>query len=274
MKTILVPIDFSADSINALEHAIRFANIISANIRMVHAEQDKNFETPFYFKDLEEFSGKTVCDFMDLILHRYENKLKRKLDYRILKGNISKEIIKSAENHEASYIFMGTHGTSGGDSTWMGSNAFKVVMGSTCPVFTIRNGFIRKKLSKIILPIDASKHTRRKLTVTADIALAFNSEIIVLGVTETTMGDILKKVDSWVSQSIDYLNQRKIKNSSVMLKGSNITDMTIDYAKSIDADLISIMTEQGEHPVSLLLGPYAQHMVNNSPIPVLTVRPV
>jgi nucleotide-binding universal stress UspA family protein len=58
-----------------------------------------------------------------------------------------------------------------------------------------------------------------------------------------------------------------------MLKGSNITDMTIDYAKSINAELISIMTEQGQHPISLLMGPYAQHMVNNSPIPVLTIRP-
>ena len=168
---------------------------------------------------------------------------------------------------------MGTHGASGGDAYWIGSNAFKVVTNAPCPVITIRNGFIRKQINKIVLPIDASKHTRRKLTITADIAKIFDAEIHVIGVTETSMNDILKRVESWVKQSVEYLNRRQIKNVSKMIQGSNITDMTIDYAKNIDAEIISIMTEQGQHPVSLLLGPYAQHMVNNSPIPVLTIRP-
>ena len=57
-----------------------------------------------------------------------------------------------------------------------------------------------------------------------------------------------------------------------MIQGSDLTEMTIEYAKSINADLISIMAEQGEQPVSLLLSPYAQQMVNLSPIPVLTIR--
>ena len=273
MKVILVPIDFSADSINALEHGIKFANRIGANVKMLHVEQSKTFETPFYFRDLENFTGKTSKDFMNLVLYRYQRKITHKLNYQIVNGNVATEIATIAEQEKVKYIIMGTHGTSGENSSWMGSNAFKVVTSSPCPVITIRNGFIRDSVKRIVLPIDASKHTRRKLQATADIALAFDSEIFVIGVTETSMEDILRKVESWVSQTVDYLNQRKIKNSSVMIRGSNITDMTIDYAKSVDAELITIMTDQGQHPVSLLLGPYAQHMVNNSPIPVLTIRP-
>lgn len=273
MKLILVPIDFSADSINALEHAIKFANKLNANLRMMHIEQ-KNFETPLYFRDLEDFKEKSAKDFLNLVMYRFQGKVKNNLDYKIIKGNISKEIVKIAEEDEANFIIMGTHGISRNEnSSWMGSNAFKVVTSAPCPVLTIRNGFLRNKISKIVLPIDASKHTRRKLTLTADMAEIFNSEIHVVGVTETSLGDILKRVDSWVNQSIDYLNQRKIPYKTIMLQGYNITDMTIDYAKSIDADLITIMTDQGQHPVSLLMGPYAQHMVNNSPIPILTIRP-
>lgn len=273
MKLLLVPIDFSADSINALEHGIKFANMLDANLRMLHIENYKNFETPFYFSDLENFSGKSVKDFLNLILYRYQGQLKNKLDYQIVKGNVSNEITKTAKVEKADFIIMGTHGTSGGESSWMGSNAFKVVTSTPCPVITIRNGFIRGKISRIILPIDASKFTRRKLTITADIAEIFEAEIHIIGVTETSMEDILKKVVSWVKQTEEYLIQRGVKYKSLMMQGSNITDMTIDYAKSVDAELISIMTDQGQHPVSLLMGPYAQHMVNNSPIPVLTIRP-
>jgi nucleotide-binding universal stress UspA family protein len=273
MRLILVPIDFSADSINALEHGIKFANKIDANVRMVHIMQNVNFEKPFYFRDLKDFEGKTAQDFMNLIMYRHQPKTVNTLDYTIVKGNVSREIIKIAKNDKVDFIMMGTHGTSGGDSYWVGSNAFKVVINAPCPVVTIRNGFIRKQLTKIVLPIDASKHTRKKVTITADVAELYNAEIYVVGVTETSFSKIIKKVETWVKQTTDYLDQRGIRNKAEMLKGSNITDMTIDYAKSINAELISIMTEQGQHPISLLMGPYAQHMVNNSPIPVLTIRP-
>ncbi|MFA5194156.1 MAG: universal stress protein, partial [Bacteroidales bacterium] len=53
----------------------------------------------------------------------------------------------------------------------------------------------------------------------------------------------------------------------------NITSATIKYAEQIDADLIIIMTEQEEELSNIWLGPYAQQMVNNSPIPVMSVHP-
>lgn len=43
MKSILVPIDFSGDSINALEHAILIANKVEANIKMIHVVKKKKF---------------------------------------------------------------------------------------------------------------------------------------------------------------------------------------------------------------------------------------
>jgi nucleotide-binding universal stress UspA family protein len=46
--------------------------------------------------------------------------------------------------------------------------------------------------------------------------------------------------------------------------------VVIDYAKSIDADLISIMTEQDNNLSTGIIGPNAQQIVNHSPIPVLS----
>ena len=177
MKLILVPIDFSADSINALEHGIKFANIINANLRMIHVSTNKEFETPSYFKDLGDFNGKSVDDYLKLITYRHQRKLKQKLDYIIKQGNISDEIIKQTRGNPVEFIIMGTHGLSASNQFWMGSNAYKVVSSSTCPVLTIRNGFIRKSITKIVLPIDASKGTRRKLTTTAKIAKIYDQEI-------------------------------------------------------------------------------------------------
>ena len=80
MKKILVPIDFSADSVNALEHAISFANVIGADVRMMHVKKSKNFEMPFYFKDFNMVVGKSLEDFMDILIEKYKGLLKNKLD--------------------------------------------------------------------------------------------------------------------------------------------------------------------------------------------------
>ena len=53
----------------------------------------------------------------------------------------------------------------------------------------------------------------------------------------------------------------------------NVTTTTLDYAAAVQADMIAIMTEQEKNLSSLLLGNYAQQMINQSTIPVLTVRP-
>ena len=55
--------------------------------------------------------------------------------------------------------------------------------------------------------------------------------------------------------------------------GGNITELAIDYAKKVNADLIAIMTEQTQSAKNIILGPYAQQMVNHSPIPVISFRP-
>jgi len=48
------------------------------------------------------------------------------------------------------------------------------------------------------------------------------------------------------------------------------TDITLDYAASVNADLISIMTEQEMSVSNLLLGTYAHQMINKACIPVLS----
>ena len=56
------------------------------------------------------------------------------------------------------------------------------------------------------------------------------------------------------------------------MKGKNLASATLEYAKQKDADLIIIMTEQ-ESSSGFLAGPYSQQTINQSSIPILSVRP-
>jgi nucleotide-binding universal stress UspA family protein len=196
------------------------------------------------------------------------------MDYKIREGVVYKEITNQAKYDDAYLIVMGTHGISGFEEYFIGSNAYKVVSNAPCPVITVRNGYTKKSLNKIILPIDVSRESRQKVPVVAELATMFDAEIHTVAVRETNAKNIVDKLEAYSEQVCDYFANKKVKCHTESIFGENITEMTIEYAKGVDADLIAIMTEQSENPKNLLLGAYAQQMVNHSPIPVLSVRPM
>lgn len=272
-KKILVPIDFSADSINALEHAIDFAGKINADVRMINVKKGDVISIPAYFKDFNLAFAHTPQYYFDLLIEKYKPKIKGKFDYKVREGKVFREVVNQAKYDDTYLIMMGTHGISGFEEFFIGSNAYKVVANAPCPIITIRNGFLRKGIKKIVLPIDASSETRQKVAFAAELAQYFHAEIHSVSVRETKAKDIIDKLEVYTNQVCEVLSSKKVKCHTESLHGDNITDITIKYAQKVDAELIVIMTEQSQSPMNLWLGDYAQQMVNHSPIPVLNIRP-
>jgi nucleotide-binding universal stress UspA family protein len=171
-------------------------------------------------------------------------------------------------------IVSGTHGVSGFEKYWIGSNAYRIVAAAECPVITVRNSFnVRTSIKKIVLPIDDTVETRHKVPFTIEIAKAFGAEVHVLSLYYSEDKDAAKKVVSYTKQVVDLLKDNNVKFIVDSIKGEKDPFKTIEYAQKIEADLITIMSEQDSSPLSIILGQFAQETVNHSPIPVLTVQP-
>ena len=165
-------------------------------------------------------------------------------------------------------------GTSGFDEFWMGSNAYKLVAHAQCPVITLRSfESSNKKISKILLPIDSTRQTRQKIFLCELLGSNyFDAELVILSIYSSKVDTIRTLVDDYSAQAAKYCEKYNVKFSQDELDVVNITDSTVQYAMDNNIDIISIMTDQESAPINLLLGPYAQQMVNHSPIPVLTIR--
>lgn len=263
MNKIVVPIDFSDDSVNALEQAIEIANRCEAGISLINIIKTGRFD---FFKGVESVS--TKGDFEGIML-KYENEIPGGLEYVIRKGKVHREIVNYAHELDAYLIVMGTHGLSGFEEIWAGSNAFKVVSESKCPVLTLRKDVSKHKIDKIVMPIDTTWESRHKVPITMDMAKMFSSVVHVVGTNLSDDDGEKRKLHNYVSQTCDFLAENNIEYDSKVVDGKNSTEISIQYAKEIGADLISIMTEQDDPFSSLLLGSYAQQMVHHSPIPVL-----
>ncbi len=272
-KNIVVGIDFSDCSMNALEHAVIIARNAHAGITMVWANH-LDYSKEIFSVEPDNLRSEVQKRFEKLI-EKYRPQLANDtdIDFHMEKGKVYKVICNVAKEVNAFLIVIGTHGSSGFEEFWIGSNANRIVSASKLPIITIRTGVdSNKDFKTIVMPLDSTEITRQKLPITALLAKYFDAEIHVLGVYTSHQNDVRLRIKNYVAQAENYLKENEVRYRIVYLDVSNITDEVLDYAKKVNANLISIMTEQETTTANLWLGPYAAQMVNHSPFPVLSVH--
>jgi len=272
-KQIIAAVDFSKNSVHALEYAILIGNVIRSDVMMVWVDKPESEESLYDNKVIE--IRQEAKKRMEAYMKKYKNKLKGgTLIYKLRKGKVYKEIGNMARYHDAYLVVAGAHGVSGYEAFWIGSNANKIVANADCPVITIRENFkIKKTINRVVMPIDNSSATRQKVPFAMEFARYFKSVIYILELQSSSLKAVRAKVSSYTNQVVKYLTEHDVKHVVKSIDADNITTATIQYAQESEADLIIIMTEQEEATQNIWLGPYAQQMVNHSPIPVMSVHP-
>lgn len=142
IKNILVPIDFSNYSKNALRYAVNFAKIFNSKIYLVYVVEPVIYPSDFSM-------GQVTFPVNDLEMNeRAQDELNNLAKSEIGSDIEVKTIIKTGKpfveiNDTASeldidLIVIATHGHTGMEHLLFGSTAEKVVRKAPCPVLTLR----------------------------------------------------------------------------------------------------------------------------------------
>jgi nucleotide-binding universal stress UspA family protein len=180
-------------------------------------------------------------------------------------------LVNFANQTPDSLITASTHGASGFQEFFIGSNTYRIISATDKPVITLRKNYCPVEISRIVLPIDLSAGSRQKVPFTADLAKLFGAEVHVVGLQTSRSKQEIKKIRSYTSQVAGFI-EGKVHCESNEVFGDNVPDMLINYANTIKADLISITTEQTSS-ISLILGNTAHQILNKAEIPVLCLTP-
>ncbi len=271
MKQIIVPVDFSEESTNGIDLALLLSSRTGSDIQLVYVQK----KIPEHFSGSENEQKKIANKYFDQLRDKYEKKLTTgvNFDFIIKTGKVYKEVVNQAEAFEDSAIVVSTHGASGFEQLFIGSNAFRIITATKKPVFTIRYGVLPADIRRIILPIDITEQSRQKVPLTMELAKLFNSEIHILTVSSTKSNDIAQKLKAYSNQVAEYMNEQNIPFVQASRTGPNITDTAIEYCVENKGDLMSIMTEQGTSITNIFLGSYAHQMLNKAPVPVMAITP-
>jgi universal stress protein A len=143
LKKILVPTDFSEESLKAIRYAIRFAEQFAASVTLVHV-----FEPITYPVDMGyvPVAMQTHWDSLRAsTTQRLEGLAKQELkasvqgDTIVRCGSAFNEIVTVAKDLNIDLIIIATHGYGGLKHLVMGSTAERVVRHAPCPVLVVRD---------------------------------------------------------------------------------------------------------------------------------------
>ena len=271
---IVVPTDFSESAQIAVDHAVDMAKRFGSELTLVHVVDAGAYQGIFApsnktdYKELEAAQQKLQED-----AHKLEKEHGISVSQQVVRGRIHEEIVGITQEIEADLIVMGTHGTSGWEEFFVGSNAFKVVTQASCPVLSIQEQATNPECKNIILPIDSTPETRQKVRYAVTMAKKFSSTIHIASLLTEDTPEIRFDFGKKVKQITEYLDREKVPHTEATLVGSNLATMTMNFAESKQGNLIVMMTEQEQNLTGFLMGPFAQQIVNHSKIPVLSISP-
>lgn len=151
LRRILVPIDFSDYSKNALKYAIPFAQQFKASIDLIYVVEPTIYPADFSFGQVgfpnieDELRTRGSEELATLIANEIGGKLRAQQVIRT--GKPFYEIDQYARETDIDLIIIATHGHTGVEHILFGSTAEKIVRHAPCPVLVVRSGereFVRK----------------------------------------------------------------------------------------------------------------------------------
>lgn len=146
-RPILVPVDFSSSSRNALLFAGQLANCVGAPLLVLHVVHDQNHKPGLYTSNRNRSSIRPMEDVAADMLEEFIEDVRRNdshadvlasLRTLLVNGLPAQRIEEISVRENAALIIMGTHGRSGLSRLASGSVAADVVMRSSVPVTVVK----------------------------------------------------------------------------------------------------------------------------------------
>jgi nucleotide-binding universal stress UspA family protein len=189
IKRVLVPIDFSERSLEALEIALGLSKRFGAELHLAHIYEP---DFPLTTVMAMPLALPPVQVGQSVRRHLKEVAKKRGLDmrpgnYHAIEGRPADEICALARQHAIDLIVVSTRGNTGLKHLVLGSTAERIVRYSPCPVLVVhpqnRNGKTSKReltFGKILVPIDFSACSLKGLEYAKSLAWKFGSKLVLL----------------------------------------------------------------------------------------------
>jgi nucleotide-binding universal stress UspA family protein len=277
LGSILVPIDFSVYSLNALTTAVAMSERHGAELHLLHVIDLSTYH-------LEETNNELSLLSTEEILHAETAKIKE-LAHNLAKqhsircsggcrvGSIETEIVAEANKTGDDLIVLGTHGTSDSQSLYTGTEAYRVIKTAACPVLTVPDRSEWTTFNRILFPVRPVPGALEKYDFARLLTQQSHAELIVLALYAPDEVISLGQLQDEIAILHKQLAEDGIQSRTLFCPTDLIAETILQKAEELASDLLIITATLDTTLQDFFVGPFSQQIVHNARIPVLSIRP-
>lgn len=246
MKNILVPIDFSDCSMNALKYAANLAAEIKANIDVVHAFRLPSAGGTPVIWDLEE----TLRTERELEMEEVLGPLREShptVDFgsSIIHGLTSHIILEMLENKSYDLIVMGTTGATGIKEVFIGSTTASLIDKLNIPLFVIPESSVYENIENFFVASDLERIIEHSnIQIVKDLASSYEACIRLLAIKEKVDHFEYEKDVKSLEVLIDLESELAQYNyTTEIVQKDNLADLEksiLDYSNESNSVLVLV----------------------------------
>ena len=277
MLSILLPTDFSENSMNAIKYALEFFKYQKTEFYFMHAYRNE-------FYDHHDLVSREV---FDDVLSKVKNESQNNLDnlltkvkeiapnpkytYHIISAynTLVEEANSLTDQHNMDLIVMGTKGKSNERHIVFGSQTFQVLKYVQCPVLAIPSNYKNTQPKHILFPTNyLIPYKRRELKLLSILAKSYRSTIDVLYISKSNTLSIRQED-----------NQAFIKESLVdnkvnfhHLDSKKIAETIKTYIEDKEIDILTMVNTQHSFLEDMLFPSVIDKVSLGLEIPLLAMQ--
>jgi nucleotide-binding universal stress UspA family protein len=305
---ILCPVDFSAFSNHALQHALQLARWFDSTLTVLYVYPPPAAPPSVVFGGLpgplllEPYAALTVSP--ELVHEDALAQLTKfaatvdtrgvELHVTARSGTAVRGILAESAASHSDLIVLGTHGHGGFDRWMLGSVTEKILRKASCPVLTIpppvseSAGGVLQMFKRILCPVDFSDSSLKALEYAMTLAKEAAADLLLMHVIEG-VADVRHWQQPLNPSILEYLrlseqntlqrlhaliptDARAWCRPHEMLVAGKPYEEILRVARDEDAHLI-VMGVHGRNPIDLMFfGSTTNHVVRGAACPVLTLK--
>lgn len=272
IKNILVAVDFSEPSLNALHTAVCMAEKSGASIYIIHVQ-----DNIFQFLGANAITINSVVNNSSNILTALANDIERKSGIKPVlveeDGYATEAIVKNAVGHKCDLIVMGSYGASGYRNNYIGTTAYSVIKYAPCPVLIIPSGRKWESFGKPLFPVRPVMTALRHYDVIRNF-LKENSTLYILSLSYSGQPGMTTDLNMLISEMEGKLTKDKITPKIEVNSEGSISQNILAQADLTKSDLIVITPAIDVSPKHFYIGPNAHFIMHNAKVPILVINKV
>lgn len=232
------------------------------------------FKRQFNSHKVKELKDETLQKLTAFVKDFFEGQIPDKVILKVSMGNLVSTLIKHARSNDFLFIIMKRSMHQKGISNLLEQNEIDKIIGRAhCPVLSINEGSTQKDIKTILIPVDISESTTKRLLWASMFAKKTNAKILIVSALNINI-DEQKSLALKNAEKIKLmLSERGIECEVEILRvhGQIKHEMVLSYITEKKPDLVIIRKHHVVASFNTTIGDFAQEIIHGSNIPVFTV---